>query len=167
MRNWNLHFSGKQGSDAETFLLRIKKARAIVPITDSDFLKMSATISIWYGVILGAAWYWKLAGLEWFWNDVASAVWRLGYQYALCDEIFRLWLNLLWVVNWFDSCWLMLINRRTGLVDWWLIRRFHKFCVSIIFYLFVFTIIKCKEAVCCWVFSLKLYVQCIYNARWE
>jgi len=39
MRKWNLHFSGKRGSDAEAFLLRIQEARAIVPISDDDLFK--------------------------------------------------------------------------------------------------------------------------------
>jgi len=39
MRKWNLHFSGKRGNDAEAFLLRIKEARAIVPIPDADLFK--------------------------------------------------------------------------------------------------------------------------------
>jgi hypothetical protein len=41
MRKWNLHFSGKRGNDAEAFLLRIKEARAIVPIADADLFKCS------------------------------------------------------------------------------------------------------------------------------
>jgi len=39
MRKWNLHFSGKRGSGAEAFLLRIKEARAIVPISDADLFR--------------------------------------------------------------------------------------------------------------------------------
>jgi len=39
MQKWNLYFSGKQGSNAEAFLLRINEARAIVPITDSDLFQ--------------------------------------------------------------------------------------------------------------------------------
>jgi len=39
MRKWNLYFSGKPSNDVEAFLLRIKEARAIIPIADSDLFK--------------------------------------------------------------------------------------------------------------------------------
>jgi len=87
MRKWNLHFSGKRGSDAKAFLLRIKEARAIVPITDSDLFKYLPLF------LSDMALYWvQLENENWRdWNDFETAR-RFGdpdYQYALCDEIFR------------------------------------------------------------------------------
>jgi len=89
MRKWNLHFSGKRGSDAEAFLLRIKEARAIVPITDSDLFKCLPLF------LSDMALYWvRLESENWRdWNDFEAA-WRArfgdpDYQYALRDEIFR------------------------------------------------------------------------------
>jgi len=89
MRKWNLHFSGKRGSDAEAFLLRIKEARAIVPITDSDLFKCLPLF------LSDMALYWvRLESENWRnWNDFETA-WRArfgdpDYQYALRDEIFR------------------------------------------------------------------------------
>jgi len=89
MRKWNLHFSGKRGSDAEAFLLRIKEARAIVPIADSDLFKCLPLF------LSDMALYWvRLESENWRnWADFEAA-WRTrfgdpDYQYALRDEIFR------------------------------------------------------------------------------
>jgi len=89
MRKWNLHFSGKRGNDAEAFLLRIKEARAIVPIIDADLFKCLPLF------LSEVALYWvRLESENWRnWNDFEAA-WRArfgdpDYQYALHDEIFR------------------------------------------------------------------------------
>jgi len=89
MRKWNLHFSGGRGSDAEAFLLRIKEARAIVPIADSDLFKCLPLF------LSDMALYWvRLESENWrTWADFEAA-WRTrfgnpDYQYALRDEVFR------------------------------------------------------------------------------
>lgn len=85
-----MNFSGKKDSDAEAFLLRIKEARAIVPIADADLFKCLPLF------LTGIALYWvKLESENWRnWNDFET-VWRArfgdpDYQYVLRDEIFRL-----------------------------------------------------------------------------
>jgi len=86
---WNLHFSGKRGSDAEAFLLRIKEAHAIVPITDSDLFKCLPLF------LSDIALYWmRLKSENWRVLNDFEATWRTqfgdpDYQYALRDEIFQ------------------------------------------------------------------------------
>lgn len=89
MRKWNLHFSGKRGSDAEAFLTRIKEARAILPVTDADLFKCLPLF------LSDTALYWvRLEGEHWRdWQDFENA-WRArfgdpDYQYALREEIMR------------------------------------------------------------------------------
>ncbi|EFN71278.1 hypothetical protein EAG_11517, partial [Camponotus floridanus] len=84
-----LHFPGKRDNDAEAFLLRIKEARAIVPISDADLFKCLPLF------LSEVALYWvRLESGNWRdWNDFEAA-WRgrfgdPDYQYALRDEIFR------------------------------------------------------------------------------
>jgi hypothetical protein len=89
MRKWNLHFSGKRGNNAEVFLLRIKEARAIVPIADADLFKCLPLF------LSDTALYWvRLESANWRgWDDFERA-WRArfgdpDYQYALREEVWR------------------------------------------------------------------------------